>query len=179
MTASALTDTAPPPWYRQFWPWFIIAIPASSVVVGLTLLTISIKGADQMVVDDYYKQGLAINENLALDHFASERGMGVAVRFDFGTGEVFVDALEGDYPWPDRLQLKLLHPMAEEFDQTLILRQSAGGYRADLDSLPRHRYYLRLSTVETPGYPSRWRLNGELDFNQTQDQTKVKVLQAK
>ena len=24
-----------PPWYRQFWPWFLIALPASAIVGSL------------------------------------------------------------------------------------------------------------------------------------------------
>lgn len=175
MTVSTYPTGAGRPWYRQFWPWFLIAIPAMSVVSGLTMLTVAVRGADQMVVDDYYKHGLAINENIALDHYASERGLEATVRFDLETGEVFVESLRGDYPWPEALQLKLLHPMAEELDQTLILRHFEGGYRADLEALPRHRYYLRLSPVELAASPGLWRLNGELDFSR---QTS-KALQAK
>ena len=31
------------PWYRQFWPWFLIAIPMMSVVVGITMLALAVK----------------------------------------------------------------------------------------------------------------------------------------
>ena len=49
------------PWYRQFWPWFLIALPATVVVAGLTTWWIAAHKADSLVVDDYYKEGLAIN----------------------------------------------------------------------------------------------------------------------
>ena len=29
------------PWYQQFWPWFLILLPASVVVAGLTTLVIA------------------------------------------------------------------------------------------------------------------------------------------
>ena len=38
------------PWYRQFWPWFIIALPASAVVAGLTTLWIAVQTTDSLVL---------------------------------------------------------------------------------------------------------------------------------
>ena len=52
------------PWYRQFWPWFIIMLPASVVVAGLSTWYIAHRHADDLVVDEYYKSGLAINRQL-------------------------------------------------------------------------------------------------------------------
>ena len=40
------------PWYRQFWPWFIIALPASAVVAGLLTLWIAMSNPDYLVIDD-------------------------------------------------------------------------------------------------------------------------------
>ena len=54
------------PWYRQFWPWFIISIPALTIVAAMITITIAVKTDDGLVVDDYYKEGLAINENKQL-----------------------------------------------------------------------------------------------------------------
>ncbi len=52
------------PWYRQFWPWFLILLPASVVVASLYTVYIANRGADDLVVDEYYKDGLAINRQL-------------------------------------------------------------------------------------------------------------------
>ena len=40
------------PWYRQFWPWFIIALPASAVVASLYTFWLAVSNPDQMVVDE-------------------------------------------------------------------------------------------------------------------------------
>jgi hypothetical protein len=37
------------PWYRQFWPWFLIALPASSVAFGFATLFIAVRHADTVV----------------------------------------------------------------------------------------------------------------------------------
>jgi hypothetical protein len=45
------------PWYRQFWPWFIIALPASAVVASFFTLWLAISNPDHLVVDeDEYRQ---------------------------------------------------------------------------------------------------------------------------
>jgi hypothetical protein len=40
------------PWYRQFWPWFIIALPASAVVASFITLWLAISRPDPLVIDD-------------------------------------------------------------------------------------------------------------------------------
>jgi len=47
-----------PPWYRQFWPWFIIALPASAVVASFFTLWLAISNPDPLVVDDGQYQRL-------------------------------------------------------------------------------------------------------------------------
>ncbi len=49
------------PWYKQFWPWFLIAVPLITLVMGGVLLKLAISTEDSLVVDDYYKEGKAIN----------------------------------------------------------------------------------------------------------------------
>ncbi|MDX2349593.1 MAG: FixH family protein, partial [Porticoccus sp.] len=41
------------PWYRQFWPWFLMALPGSVVIAGLTTVYIAFNGADTLVNDNY------------------------------------------------------------------------------------------------------------------------------
>ena len=37
------------PWYRQFWPWFIIALPATAVVASLATVWIAVVAAPDRV----------------------------------------------------------------------------------------------------------------------------------
>ena len=49
------------PWYRQRWPWFLIALPASAVIGSAITAVLAVRTFDGPVAADYYKQGLAIN----------------------------------------------------------------------------------------------------------------------
>jgi hypothetical protein len=40
------------PWYRQFWPWFIIALPACAVIASFITLWLAISRPDYLVVDE-------------------------------------------------------------------------------------------------------------------------------
>ena len=68
------TDSNTPPWYRQFWPWFLIALPGSVVIASLVTVYIAFSGADSLVVDNYYRDGLAINQVLEQDRRAEALG---------------------------------------------------------------------------------------------------------
>ena len=66
---------APPPWYRQFWPWLLISIPLLTVIAGVATIWIASREPVALVHDDYYKEGLAINQNLARDRAAANANM--------------------------------------------------------------------------------------------------------
>lgn len=55
------------PWYKQFWPWMIMGLPASVVVASIVTYFIALDGIDSVISKDYYKEGLAINADLTLD----------------------------------------------------------------------------------------------------------------
>ena len=39
------------PWYKEPWPWVIIAIPASAVIMGFITLYLAISHPDHLVVE--------------------------------------------------------------------------------------------------------------------------------
>jgi hypothetical protein len=45
-------DPALIPWYRQFWPWFIIAIPSTAVIGGMITLWLALTYPETLVVDE-------------------------------------------------------------------------------------------------------------------------------
>lgn len=147
------------PWYRQFWPWFLIALPATSVVAGLTTLGIAIRNQDSLVRDDWYKDGKAINQSLARDALATRQGISAELQIDAMTGEVTARVSgSGEFNVPSSLTLTLSHPTLADQDQTVTLsRQGDGPYRGVLKHGLQGRHYIELGTSE-------WRLRSTRDF---------------
>ena len=159
-------------WYRQFWPWFLIALPASVVVASFFMLYLAIKHADTLVSDNYYRDGLAINQVLFQDARARELGLSAQMTFDLSEGVLAIN-VSGDFSnnqnLPDVLTLQLLHPTDADADRTIrVLAGGEGRYRGKLPVIPEHRFYLRLmpGTIAEQNdiKLAEWRLNGELDF---------------
>ena len=57
-------DPSAKPWYREPWPWILMAGPAAVVVAGTVTAYIAFSGADRLVAEDYYKRGVEINRTI-------------------------------------------------------------------------------------------------------------------
>lgn len=97
------------PWYREPWVWFVIGLPLTAVVASFVTLALALRSNDGVVADDYYKRGLAINEQLARS--------GEAVRL----GLVAAIDLEGVQP-QDRIRLRLSGQQAVPVEASIKLR---------------------------------------------------------
>jgi len=154
------------PWYKQFWGWFVFMPLFVVIVASLSFVYTAFKHADDVVVDDYYKEGRMINQHFELDKQALALGLKGELRVDQELGEIFVDlSAQGDLP--ETLALYLNHPVQAEYDLQLTLREVvAGRYRADLEQPLQHRWYFRLQASEKLPATQAWRLKGTLDFQQ-------------
>ncbi len=148
--------TGPDPWYRQFWPWFLILLPAMSVVGGIITIFLATTHPQAMVVDDYARIGLATHRKFERDRQADELGMTAQLSVVAEPAEVRV-RLEGSGPLPDHLVLLLSHPTRPEADRRLLLSGFGEAYSARLDGPLTGRWYVQ---IEPPD--GDWRLAGEL-----------------
>ena len=48
-------------WYRQPWPWILMAAPGAAVLAGTVTIAVAVQSFDGLVAEDYYKQGLAVD----------------------------------------------------------------------------------------------------------------------
>lgn len=112
------------PWYRQPWPWFLISLPAIAVIGGLATYFIAARDFDGPIVADYYKQGLAINEEIGRSERA--RALGIEARILIGglsAGEQIRIELNSAQPLPPEaaLRLRLVHPGRRDADRLAVL----------------------------------------------------------
>ncbi len=116
------------PWYRQFWPWFIIALPLTAVIASIATLIIAAHDPDGLVADDYYKQGLAINQTLDRERRAQTLGLSGLLRVDTSTQRISL-TLEGPLDARDQkdMVLRMIHPTRPNLDRTLTLNSDGHG----------------------------------------------------
>jgi len=140
-------------------------LPASVVIAGFITLYIASRHADDLVADEYYKEGLAINRQLAKQEEA--RVSGISASVSVGDSELTVNT-RGPVSGPV-LRLRLSHPMESDRDFYLTLgRRSEGVYSAPLPNAVGPHWHWTLDS----GEESSWRLDGSLsplDINRTGD----------
>ena len=88
-----LADEQSLPWYQYRWPWVLLAIPMSAVAFGIVMISTALIYPDDLVVDNYYKEGMAINRTLLMD--ANAVALGVAAVIDVRPGGMVTLALVG------------------------------------------------------------------------------------
>jgi len=137
-------------WYREPWPWILMAGPAAVVVAGFVTAWLAVRSDDGLVIDDYYKQGLAINQTLGRSDAAERLGMQAEIHLVDGRVRVLLGAaVRGE------LTLQLAHPTRAGMDQRLKLAMVRPGvYEGPLQPLPGGRWHVVLEQ-------SAWRLAGD------------------
>jgi hypothetical protein len=174
-------ESTPLPWYRQFWPWFLIALPATVVIAGFFTLYLAIKYSDDLVSDNYYRDGLAINQQLTQDLRATELALSARLDFNGGSDDTVkvlaltLNSAIETFVMPAALKLYLIHPTDASADHAIhLIAAGDGRYRGQLPALPTQRVYLRLIPVvpseegaqHTSLQDAAWRLAGDIDFTQ-------------
>lgn len=152
---TAMQRTAARPWYREPWPWVIMSGPALVVLAGCYTLWLAVTSSDGLVADDYYKQGLAINQTLTRERAAVDARYEARVMFAPGAQRVRI-TLTGR-ALPGAVTLRLMHPTRAGLDQTVELAAAAGGlYEGPLAPPAAGRWRVSLEDAQ-----KTWRLLGE------------------
>ena len=147
------------PWYREPWPWVLIAIPGITILWSIFLFLFSLEQHVSMVEDDYYDEGMGINRELSRDIEAAN--LDLSGRVSFTDGERLDILLESPERrnW-ERLQVELSHATLGDRDQTTIAeRVGKGRYRARIQPLSDGRWYVDIRNIGND-----WRLRSALEF---------------
>jgi len=137
-------------WFKQFWPWFLILLPTSAVIAGISTLIIATSNKPDMVVDDYYTKGKAINRDLTRLENAQQRHITAVVT---QTNQRFTIHLSGvkDH---SAIRLSLSHATLANRDISLLLSADGkGDFHFDAHSNLSGKWQLRIEPFDTS-----WRL---------------------
>jgi hypothetical protein len=134
--------------------WLIIALPLTAVVASLITWWIAARGADPLVAEDYYKQGMAIHQTLERESRAAALGLSALLQAQDGELRIHLQGRLDAYP--DQLELTLVHPSREEQDLSLTLPATAQGeYRTALPPMSAGQRRVILQSAQQD-----WRLTG-------------------
>ena len=115
------------PWFRHPLVWMMIAIPFSAIIMGVVMIWLALDTDDGLVADDYYKQGLAINDVISRDKKAAELGLSAVIEFDNSTGLIKLQFEKGALvSYPATLPLHLQHATRENSDILVTLEHGIG-----------------------------------------------------
>jgi uncharacterized protein len=163
---NAMTDIDSKPWYREPWPWILMAGPAIVVVAGLSTAVIAVKTDDGLVSDDYYRRGLGINRVIAREERARALGLEASVQFDETRERVRVIVAPGA-PLAEPPRLTMTHATRAGLDQSVALRAIAPGVFEGVVRMPVQGVWgLRLEDAK-----GTWRLSGR--WRTTQDSVRL------
>ncbi|MGY5449359.1 FixH family protein [Agarivorans sp. MS3-6] len=145
-------------WYKQFWPWFLIALPMAAVVASLFTFYIAATTNNDMVVESYYKKGKAINADLSLVETAKSLGITASLA-QSEQGLVLSMALpKGAENQP--LKIELAHKTLAKNDRSYVVTADAKGlYRFGDDLNENGRWFIRISPMD-----GSWRLQEDLQL---------------
>mgnify|MGYP001764844967 CR=1 FL=1 len=148
-----MNTLASKPWYREPWPWLLAIMPTTAIIAGSFTVWFAVTSNDGLVVDDYYKQGKAINQTKARDQLAQQLGITAQLTLMDKTLQL---QLSGNLQTPPgQLTLNIMHPTRSGDDHGVILQWNGASYIGQLPRLSGARYHIQL----TPEF-GNWRLTG-------------------
>jgi hypothetical protein len=135
------------PWYKQFWPWFLICIPLSSLIVGSQVIRLATDGTNSLVVDDYYKEGKTINARLDKVEKAIE--LNIKTKLQVKPGSIELEFLSGAPESGEALKLDFFHVTQDFKDFTVLLTMDASGiYRSNEEYPIEGKWNIRLVPLD-------------------------------
>lgn len=148
------------PAYKEPWFWFLMAPLFGVFIMGFTMLYLSISTNDGVIVDNFYKDGLAINAREEQDSYARELHLTAQLRLDQTLANIQVKGELTELP--DSIWLHIIYPTKESRDIKVPLQRSGDIFTGALPEVISGRYQVMIS----PRHKSNamWRLHAESTF---------------
>lgn len=160
-----MNDLSQLPWYKQFWPWFLIVLPASGVLASLYTVSLAVRTTDSMVTIAEDGMDVVAARHAAAERTASELGLVATLAVDAESGAIHaVLRSEENVPRPQSLDLLLSHPTNASRDRSVTLSAALSdvdgspSWSGHFVSTPDGRWYVVLRPAGETA--NEWRLSG-------------------
>jgi len=155
-----MTTSTSLPWYKYPFVWFVLSIPASAVIAGIGMIWLAITTDDGLVADDYYKQGLTINENIERERFAADNKLSADFEYDNELKRVLLKFNKGQLShYPQTLNFHLEHATRADLDKEVVLMHGQDnqyiGYIKE--QMPEGVWHVALSSIQ-------WRIGARINL---------------
>ncbi len=145
-------------WYSQSTVWLIVLLPLAAVTAGITTFIIANNNKVELVAEDYYKKGKAINADLSKLDKAKELGITAALKFQGQDGIITIAT--GQTRPGQALKLSLFHTTLKDQDVDIILSADASGnYRFSMEKMLKGKWQVRLGPMD-----ELWRIQEQVIF---------------
>ena len=146
------------PWYKQFWPWFLILLPVTTIVCSIIRVVILSYNPVALVTEDYYKKGKGINIDLSKIKVANNLNLNASAYSD--NNEIVITLEKGKLEHFPALQAMFAHRTLPDQDfSQLITADASGQYRIVLNDPLQGPWFIEL----TP-YDKKWLVQGKMSF---------------
>jgi len=141
-------------WFKQFWPWFLIILPVCAVIAGISTVIIATSNKPDMVVDDYYSKGKAINADLTLIKNAQAKHISALIT---QSGNELIINLSG-VEEKSSIHLFLFHSTLSKRDLSQLLTADGNGnYRYHPEQSLQGKWQMRIEPFD-----KSWRLQNSV-----------------
>ncbi len=113
------------PWYKEPWAWLVFILPFTAVVAGIATYFIANHEPDPLVIGEYYKEGKAINLQMAKVKKAQKLGMKFELQLANNQLVIKPTGIEKIFPL---LNVNFFHPTQEHKDFYLALTPDGQGF---------------------------------------------------
>lgn len=153
-----MTTSTNLPWYKQFWPWFLITVPIITLIVCALLITAAVSTQDSLVVDDYYKAGKTINQQF--EKVERARFLAIQTNLQIDDHSVLIDFVRSRPSTGEALKLDFHHTTLAKKDFEVLLTQDAkGNFRGNIDRDITGKWRITLSPLD-----QEWKITHTLSF---------------
>ncbi len=148
------------PWYKQVWPWILISLPVFSILKAVHTVYIMNQQSPDLVVDDYYAEGKAINQNLSRYREAAARNLHATILL---AGNKAVLTFDANGILDKNLTLDFVHNTIAAKDFKVIAQRSGEAmYVAELPVTPTGKWSLVVHDQA-----EQWKLRASLSLPAT------------
>ncbi|MBV2129727.1 FixH family protein [Arsukibacterium indicum] len=150
------------PWYKQVWPWILIAIPVVTALRAIYAVVLMNQQQPDLVIDDYYKAGKSINLQLAKYREAALRNLNATVLI---AGNRAVVRFTENAVLDSSIHLDFYHPTLAAQDFAVDAQRSGELlYVATLPLTPTGKW--RLNVTDNS---NEWKLRATFELPATQE----------